>query len=110
MNLYLLLVSMLSASSHADPDPDTHLHVHLPRTSPLCIICFLTGKAPEIGAGVLNLGEGDYNSGQLALTTLPSIGNENSHLQVNCGGHRADNCFSCIYQAPTKDAWYLLNN
>ena len=29
MNLYLLLVSMLSASSHADPDPDTHLHVHL---------------------------------------------------------------------------------
>ena len=29
MNLYPLLVSLLSASSHADPDPDTHLHVHL---------------------------------------------------------------------------------
>ena len=79
----------------------------------------ITGKAPEIGAGVLNQGEGAKNSGGKAgpteptLTTVPSIrnemANENSETtperRTNCGGHLTwGGCSRCPKKAPNKQA------
>ena len=94
--------------------------------SPLCIICFLvTGKAPKIGAGVLNQREGTYYSGQRkaeptrpTLTTVPSIRNEMANgnlettpIRTNCGGHVSwSGCFGCPNRAPNKQARCLFNS
>ena len=85
----------------------------------------ITGKAPEIEAGVLNQGEGAKNSGGKAgpteptLTTVPLIrnemANENSETTpergANCGGHLMwGGCSECPKKAPNKQARWLFNS